>query len=39
MAFTVLGAGIKGIKGYFDAKQPDKRYNTDDVWDKVDLMS
>ncbi|SDJ59367.1 hypothetical protein SAMN04487760_10946 [Lachnospiraceae bacterium G41] len=38
-AISGLGAGIKGIKGYFDEKKLDKRYNTDDVWDKVDLMS
>lgn len=33
-----LFAGFKGIKDYVEAKQLDKRYKTDDVWDKVELM-
>ena len=33
-----LLAAFKGIKDYIETKRLDKRYKTDDIWDKVELM-
>lgn len=39
LAISGLGAGIKGFADYSNEKKLDRRYNSDDVWDYVDLIN